>query len=477
MTIAVGLGALILVYGAYGYGINTKTGEIIQNGLLFVDSKPGGAEIFLNGVDQHTTSSARLVLPAGKYTLTLKRTGYLDWQRSFVLEEHSIARFVYPFLIPVKPVDTTLKVYPAQPGVITQSPDRKWLVVQNQGSVVRTARFDIYDTSDLTQPNKVISLPEGLLSDFTAASKLEAVEWSTDNVHLVLKHSFAGGDEFILMDRSDPAKSININKTFKIAPASVAMRNKKIAQLYIYDKDTRELSLADVEKQTVDKPFLKDVLAFKPYGNTLLGYVTDKGQASGKVQARIWDNGQNYPLYSFLAGDKYLYDIAQFQGHWYYVAGTSAEQLVEVFKDPLTSIKNPAVGKAIPILALRVPGAAKIGFSDNARFIEAEAGQDFAVYDFETQTGYRYTLEAPLSGPMQWMDGHRLIGQSAGRVLIMDYDSTNQHLLAPTADPQAAYFSGDYNQLVVPEPVAGSGAVALTDIDMRAGTDLPKSLQ
>jgi hypothetical protein len=45
IAVAIGLGTVILVYGAYGYGINTKTGDIVQNGLLFVDSKPGGADI------------------------------------------------------------------------------------------------------------------------------------------------------------------------------------------------------------------------------------------------------------------------------------------------------------------------------------------------------------------------------------------------------------------------------------------------
>src|SRR5260221_190217 len=79
VAIVIGLGTIIIVYGANGYGINTKTGQIVQNGLLFVDSKPGGAEIYLNNADQHTTSSARLVLPAGNYTLTLKKPGYRDW--------------------------------------------------------------------------------------------------------------------------------------------------------------------------------------------------------------------------------------------------------------------------------------------------------------------------------------------------------------------------------------------------------------
>src|SRR4051812_39959341 len=95
IAIAIALGAMILVYGAYGYGINTKTGDIVQNGLLFVNSQPGGADISLNNNPQGSNTAARLILPSGNYTLTLKKDGYRTWQRGFTLTEHSVARYVY----------------------------------------------------------------------------------------------------------------------------------------------------------------------------------------------------------------------------------------------------------------------------------------------------------------------------------------------------------------------------------------------
>src|SRR5579859_1954324 len=99
MSIALLLGAVILVYSANGYGINTKTGAVVQNGLIFLDSKPGGADIYINGNNNGSKTAARLILPAGNYTIVFKRAGYHDWSRSFSLTEHSISRFVYPFLL------------------------------------------------------------------------------------------------------------------------------------------------------------------------------------------------------------------------------------------------------------------------------------------------------------------------------------------------------------------------------------------
>jgi hypothetical protein len=470
MAIVIGLSTVILVYGAEGYGINRKTGEIIQNGLLFADSQPGGTEIYLNGVDQHTSTSARLVLPAGNYTLTLKKDGYRTWERKFVLNEHSIARYVYPFLFPVKPKLTTLKTYSAQPGLITQSPDRHWVLVQQPGSDSQTITFDQYDTANLDQSPKAITLPSGLLT--TGGSLLKEVEWSTDNVHVLLNHASDSGDEFVIVDKDHPDQSLNVNKALNVSPTEVSLHNKKSDQLYIYNKAEQTIRLGDLNKKTLGTPILNQVLAYKAYGTSLLTYVTSAGASSGQVMARIWDTGQSYPLYEFNAGDKYLIDAAQFQGHWYYVAGSDKADRINIYKDPLSDIKNPSIGKALPVIALHVLGATKVGFSDNARFVDAQNSQAFGIYDFETDSSYQYNLAQPLDAPMAWMDGHRLIGRSSGNIFVTDFDGTNRQAVSPTSLTAGGYFSRNYQQLLT--TVVNDSGVVLQDIDMRAGNDLPK---
>jgi hypothetical protein len=473
VAIVIALGTVILVYGAYGYGINTKTGQIIENGLLFVDSKPGGADIYLNGKAQPSKTAARLVLSARNYNLEIKKDGYHPWQRSFVLDEHSVARYVYPFLWPLKPATIPLKTYPSQPQLVTETPDRHFLLVQLPDS--DSLAFDQYDTGNLAKAPTQITLPRSLLGG-TTGSVFKEVEWSTNNNNLLIDHTFNGGHEFLVLDRNNPDQSFNVNRLFNSDPTEVALKNKRIDQLYLYDQTNSTLQIGDSGKGSLDPPFLKHVLAFKPYGNTLLTYVTDVGAPSGKVAARIWDDGKTYPLYIFNAGQKYLIDAAQFQGHWYYVAGSDTTERINVFKDPIDSVRDPQIGKAIPTIALHAQGATKLSFSNNTRFIGIEAGQTFAAYDLETQESYHYTIQSPLSDVLHWMDGHRWIGLSGGNVFVMDYDHTNQQLLGPSLIPQAALFSRDYNQMITLAPVSSSDSVTLTRIDLRAGKDLPKDL-
>lgn len=472
--IAIALATLILVYAAYGYGIDTKTGTIVQNGLLFVDSKPGGAEIHLNGSRyQNSSTASRLVLPAKEYDLKLEKEGYRPWQRKFLLEEHSVARYVYPFLFPQKPFTSNLKVYPKMPPLITQSPDRRWVVVQ-ASTTARAVSFDQFDTSNLKEPVRTLNLPLNLLT-IPATGTFTEVEWSTDNNFVILQYTYRGGHEFILLDRREPSQSVNLNRLFKINPSQIVMRNKRVDRLYIYDQPAKTLRVGILESGALEPVLISQVLAFKPYGNNLISYVTDRQSAQGEVSFRIWDNGTSYHLADYPAAERYLLDAAQFQGPWYYVVGTSASDRINIFKDPLSDLKKTNIGRAKPIRTLSLEGASLVKFSENTRFIAAQAGQKFAVYDFEEDDTYNYELPLPISAPLKWMDGHRLIGTSNGQIIVRDFDATNTQALGPTMLPNGGYFSGNYNRLFTLTAAASGGGVALQNIDMRAGVDLPQN--
>lgn len=470
-AIAIGLTSIILVYGAYGYGINTKTGALIQNGIIYVDSQPAAAAIYLNNQPQGSNTSARLVLPAGNYNLSIKKTGYRDWSRKFTLNEHSIARFVYPLLFPAKPLSQNLKVYPSQPQVITQSPDQHWLLVQIPSVDPKNVVFDMYDTGKPGEFPPQLVLPAALLSGTGPGQTLSAVEWASDNNHLLLKHSYQGVDEFIIFNRANPPTSLNLSRLFGVAATKMSLRNKKVDQIYIFKSADRSLSLGNVAKASL-QPLLSDVLAYNSYGSDLLSYVTSQKVAAGQVMARIWENGKTYPLYTFAAGDKYLLDAAQFQGHWYYVAGSNTADRINIYKDPLSGIKDPATSKAIPLIALPDSGVDSLSFSDKERFIGVQAGQKFGVYDIENKLRYQYTLGVPVSGKMHWMDDYRLIGLSGGSILAMDFDTTNQQVLLPSISGDSIYFDKNYEQLL--SLAAVDSGVALQRTNLRTGADLPK---
>jgi hypothetical protein len=290
----------------------------------------------------------------------------------------------------------------------------------------------------------------------------------------LLRHDFAGGSEYIVFNRAKPEQSFNVNKLFNVTPTEVSLFNKKADQLYIFDQTAGTLRLANVNDQTAGQPLIKDVLAYKPYGKNLITYVATAGAQTAMAQARIWDNGQTYKLNQFSIGQKYLIDFAQFNGDFYYAAGSDTADRINVYKNPLNQLKDPSQGKAQALLSLHNPGAQKIGFSNNARFIGVENGQHFAVYDIETDSIYQYPISENLAENMSWMDGHRFIGESDKKVFVMDYDGTNKQLVTDTDLTAGAFFSANYRHLLTTVPAADGSGIQLQDVDMRAGADLPK---
>ena len=81
-----------------------------------------------------------------------------------------------------------------------------------------------------------------MLSKATAAGeKWQLEEWADDNKHVVLQHNYDGKREFILVDRTDAAKSQNLNKVLSADPSKLTLIDKKYDQYYLYDAKTAAL--------------------------------------------------------------------------------------------------------------------------------------------------------------------------------------------------------------------------------------------
>ena len=148
------LATIILLYQAFGYGID-RHGKIFQNGLVFVSSVPEGADIYIDGVREDDRTNARLALPAGQYTFEVRREGYRAWKRAITVEGGTLQRFDYPFLFPTELDSTVAKQYDATPGLLSQSPDGRWLFVQNTGD-----RFDLFDLDASTLVPAGFTVPD-----------------------------------------------------------------------------------------------------------------------------------------------------------------------------------------------------------------------------------------------------------------------------------------------------------------------------
>lgn len=466
MTILIGLTTIILLFIAGGFWFDTKSGEVVQNGLVFVDSNPEGAEIFVNGELQKTKTNSRLVLNSGNYSLEIKLDGYRPWKRDFELIGKEIERFSYPFLIPSVLHSREIQAFESTPTLVTQSPDKRWMLVQTGTALTSMYVYDLNTEKDNLPLATPIVLSAGLFTAAPGTHSLKAVEWSSDNRHVVIQHSFGGGKEFVVIDREIAASSFNINKVFGSNPAQVALIDKRYDRFHLWFNDGGRLQTADAKARTV-APILNNVLAFKSYGNDILIYA-QSGASKDKVDIFIQENDQRYLLRQVASEGNVLLDVARFKDRWYFALGSSKEGKVFVYSNPLSVLKRKASLLAVPIAALKTTNPQHLSFSDNARFIALQDGQHFSVYDIEYDQRYKYDLASPLdpSLPVQWMDGHRLAAISNGKVWVFDYDGINAQELTPAIANGYLVFNHDYDAMYNLAPSA-SGKTVLTRTELR----------
>ncbi len=466
VAVALALGSLVLLFRAYGYDFDRKTGEVVQNGLVFVDAHPESADIYLNGQRYKDRTATRMELPVGQYSLELKRDGYRSWKRNFNLEGGKIERFAYPTLFPEKLVTKDTQLYGAAPVLSTESPDRHWLLVQQPGTF---NKFDMFDLSKDTVPVSAVTLPDNILTASPASQAYKLVEWSTDNRHVLLKHTFGDKYEFIMVDREKPEESFNVNQKLNVTPTEIAMRNKSYDTLYLYQAASQSLQVASIKSLKLE-PYLTKVVAFKPHGDNVMLYITDDGQKPGMLALKLKDGDSDYLLHYFKAGAEYVLDIAKFNDHWFAAAGSKSEDKVYVYKDPAEAAKQAHQKEIAPIMILRLEHAQHISFSENARFIAAQNGSRFAVYDAEYDRRFLYDTKLPVAADniATWMDGHRLLLNVEGKTVVFDYDGINVQTLALISAGHIPLFDRDRVYLYTVGPsVVVPGKQALTQTALK----------
>ncbi len=443
------LGTVILVYLSYGFGLS-KEGKVYQNGLVYVSSQPVGAAISVNSTSYGTTNKA-LTLPSGQYLLKLNKTGYRPWQRSINVDGATVQHFDYPLLIPAILTSSKMTNYATQPSLTLQSPDRHWLIVQQPGSLNDYQQFDL-NTLPLKAPTS-FTLPVGLLSPSTGpVNSLKLVEWSTDNIHILLEHQTSSGFEYILLDRQTPASSINLNRNLNIPIGQMQIKLwdiSKFNQYYVYDQTTKDLYTTKLSDSKLTL-IIHSVLSYKSYGSNIILYVSDSESDHSKVAVKVKDGKNIYTIRSLISGSNYLVDLAQNNGNWFYVVASTIEGRAYVYENPVQSLQADPTQPLPPVDILKVEGVNFIAFSADTKNILAENGVNIETYDNFANKNYSYVLPKTLDAPqanVEWMDGERLTFVGANQAYILDYDGINLQKLVTNLATVPASFNQNYKYI------------------------------
>jgi hypothetical protein len=471
--LAIGIATLVLLYQSYGYGLD-RQGKVTLNGLLFVSSQPTGADIYLNNVRYKSNTDSKVNIPADTYNLRVHLEGYRDWQRPIVVNGSDVQHFDYPFLFPITLRTNSLTNLVASPSFSTQSPDKRWWLLGRadaSGSFVLT---------DLKNPDKPVTttviLPDGSFTtgDTDGAQSWQTIEWAADNRHVLLQHTYSvkgvSATEYILLDRDTPVDSVNLTASLHLAQGqTLNLYNNRISQFYVLNPSAETLERIDASDSSVQSK-LEHVVAFKPYGNDKLLYVTDQAPtgntASNTVYVVLQDGQKTITLRGLPAGaSNYALNLAQYSGDWYVAVGATNASTVYIYKNPQSETTGTSDTFPAPWRRLPLANPNYLAFSSNTQFLAAENGQDFVIYDFENVLLYRYHVKDALDQPQlhaTWMDGDRLMYVSGGKLEVFDYDYRNMQTLVGASSVYTPAFSSDYTYLYTVGAAGTDGKTTLT---------------
>jgi len=457
VALAIGIATLILLYWSYGYNVD-RQGDVTQNGLLFISSQPAGASVYLNNTRYKANTNTRVTTQAGRYLLRIAKQGYRDWQRTVVVAGGDVQHFDYPFLFPTTLKTSSLADLDTDPSVATQSPDKRWLLL---GEPTKSGDFTEYDLKDPAKPiASEVVLPDGSFTPGIGTQTWAPVEWASDNRHVLLLHTYASvagtQHEYIVLNRDTPASSTNLTNTLKLAQTdSVSLFNSRVDQFYVYsiaDQTLRRLNGSNAAEVSI----LPHILAFKASASDKILYVTDQsptGKATpGKVSVVLQVGQQTYTLRTLppAGNGSYVIDLAEYSGDWYAAVASTTDSSVYVYQNPQNQATTGPDDYPAPWRRLPLANPSYLSFSDNAQFLLAESGQNFAVYDLENIGQYYYRATQPMDPPQThavWMGGDQLAYVSGGKLVAFDYDYQNQQTLVDANAAFVPFFSGDFSYL------------------------------
>jgi len=76
---------------ARGYRIDTEKLSFTPRGLLVANSDPDAAQVIIDG-ELKTATNTTISLPPGEYAVSLKKDGFLEWNKSLVIEKEIVTQ-------------------------------------------------------------------------------------------------------------------------------------------------------------------------------------------------------------------------------------------------------------------------------------------------------------------------------------------------------------------------------------------------
>lgn len=428
IIILVLVAALMLVI--MGYRFNRLDGKLEQGGLLQYDSRPNGADVYVDSARLANRTANKITISAGNHTIRMTKDGYNDWSKDVTIKAGAVLWLNYTRFVPKdKQIDTVatassmtsaavsgnqrlvaFKDDPATPSVSVASID---------GDTPKVEKYDLASgsfTAPADAKNQAFSIDS----------------WDGDARYLLIRHTYDGDkSEWLMLDTQGDKSTLNITTSMGVTIGSAEFVSGNSRALYILETNG-ELRRIDLGAKTISAPIITNVAEFYQYDRSTITYATKIDDTTKKRTIGYITNGaskaRTLKTYADL-GDTPLHLRI---GHYFdktYVAIAYGETL-DITSGDLPSSDSTDVSKQVQVASVTIPGGVtKLAFSpDTQRFVSAETPTSITTYDLELNTLGSAKIENANGRGIQWVDREHFVSNT-GEMALYDFDGTNRQVL------------------------------------------------
>ena len=441
MTLAVTVIVSLLMLVILGYQFNQKDGRLEQGGLLQFHSIPAGAQVTLDEMKLGSLTDTKTTVETGDHFVTFSKQGYRMWQKYIRVQPGQVAWLSYARLIPQTITPEPIQTYTTLSSALT-SPDRHYMLLHQAAD---QPEFTLVDIQGDTPHVSTLTLPVGSYTAPLQGQKQSFVlkSWSGDNQVALVRHTYDNKKvEWLLLNRSSPEKSINLNTAYAISPSVIEFAGGNHSLLFVQNGDI--VQRINLDEQTLSRPLVTNVSDFTTYDDKTIAYST---KADAKSQMTVGyaavDIPQPQTIATYPADKKPLFAaLSQYFGQSYVgiVHGDDFTLLTGRLPTPDNKGSLKKFGKHI------VPdGVWNLEVRGSNRFVVVTLPNGYATYDIELkkydETAWKYKTQSPRR--LQWLDDYTIWSDHGDNLRIYEFDGANQQDIMPVAEGFTATISAN----------------------------------
>lgn len=428
----------ILLLLMLGYRYNKGDNNFIQGGLVQFNSQPTGASVRVGSADLASRTRSKITLNPGEYKVRMTLNGYKDWEKTATVQPGTVLWLNYAQFVPAAPQTTGVFETQKLASVAMQEQGRRIALLQDAGVPTITT---VATNDDQISP-KPITLPvSSYAASSTHAFSLEKL--SGDNKHLLVKHQYDAGVEWLIVDLDDATKSYAITSDVanQITGVQFDPSSADTAYALFVDGSVRKVSVDNGEQSEV---LLRNVADFTLTSSGSIFYTTRRAEGvvstgyltKGKTESRTIDSFKSdEPIH--IAAGKYF-------STFYIATSLGSNTTINAYETfPESDSETELVATSQKNITTTAP-VTLLSFKADARLVAIQQARSLTVYDVDLSRQSDIALKGvaqDISKPIEWLNAFHFWNDGSGSARQYEFDGGNQEDITPVAPGFSAAYS------------------------------------